>query len=430
MARIVLSTWGSAGDLNPFVALAHGLRERGHDVLFVVDVAFLPYVEREGYASWTLSGSAEESFRPYQREMFGGTTALASVRVIYTRYVLPTLRAHVAQLREACRGADLLVAPFQTLAAAFVHALDGTPWVSVVLSPATIQTAYLPLVSLPQWLPEGVERAVSRAGWAAGAAWARRLVDGAANDVAREFGLTPRRDWVCEHGLSHTLTAVAASPAYAPSPPDWPAWVRETGFLFHDGGDLWDEPRSLTAFLASPTPVVAISSGSMGPYVPGAFDRFYETAIAAIRTAGARPLVIGAAPGSLPDPLPPGTLAVPFAPFSRVYPRCAAVMHHGGIGTTAQGLRAGVPSFILPWGADQSFAGMQTERIGAGRWMPRQAFTPARGAGVLRDLLRDGRYRENARRVAAAIAQEDGVGTLCDAIEGQLRGTSPTGPLA
>lgn len=421
MARIVLSTWGSSGDLNPFIALAHGLRERGHDVLFVVDMAFLPYVEREGFAAWTLSGSAEEAFRPYQREMFGGTTALSSVRVIYTRYVLPLLRSHIAELREACRGADLLVAPFQTLAAAFVHALDGILWVSVVLSPVTIRTAYLPLVPLPAWLPDSAERAVYGAGWAAGAMFARRLVDAAANDVAREVGLAPRCDWAYEHGLSHALTAVAVSPAYAPRPPDWPTWVRETGFLFHDGGETWDEPSSLTAFLAAPTPVVAISSGSMGPFVPGAFDRFYETAITATRTAGARPLVIGAATGSLPDPLPPGTLAVPFAPFSRVYPRCAAVMHHGGIGTTAQGLRAGVPSFILPWGADQSFAGMQTERIGAGRWMPRQAFTPTRGTGVLRDLLRDPRYRENARSVAAAIAQEDGVGTLCDAIEGQLR---------
>lgn len=160
----------------------------------------------------------------------------------------------------------------------------------------------------------------------------------------------------------------------------------------------------------------------MAPAIADAFARFYRTSLAAVRRVGARALVIGAAPHILPDPLPAGALALPFAPFSHVYPRCAAVIHHGGVGTLAQGLRAGVPALIVPWGADQFFNGAQLRRIGAGRWMQRRFYTEARATRALGALLREPRYAERAQTIAARIAAEDGVATLCDALEEMLKG--------
>ena len=226
--------------------------------------------------------------------------------------------------------------------------------------------------------------------------------------------------------LSHRLTAVATSPAFMPPAPTWPAWAKMTGFLFWDAAQEWEEPETLTAFFDGPLPVVAVSSGSMSEYVPRSFDRFYQ--YEPERRSGHRAheqLVIGAPPGALPDPLPNWIHAVPYAPFSRIYPRCAAVIHHGGIGTTAQGLQAGVPQMIAPWGADQFFHGAQITRLGTGRWMTRRAYRPGRATKTLRALLTMPRYRQAAQAIAAQIASEDGVATLCDAIEAAMPQPGP-----
>lgn len=145
-----------------------------------------------------------------------------------------------------------------------------------------------------------------------------------------------------------------------------------------------------------------------------------------MRRIGCRALVVGADSSILSRPLPDGVLPVSFAPFSQVFPRCAAVIHHAGIGTVGQTLRAGLPALVAPWGVDQFFHADRLVRAGVGRWLSRRAYTVERVTRVLDELLTDRRYRDRARAMAAAIAAEDGVGALCDALETVLR----AGPVA
>ncbi|HEX6506903.1 MAG TPA: nucleotide disphospho-sugar-binding domain-containing protein, partial [Chloroflexota bacterium] len=253
----------------------------------------------------------------------------------------------------------------------------------------------------------------------------RSIADEPINAVRALYGLPPGRNQLTTGGLSSWLTAIAASPAFVPPQPDWPPHVRLTGFLFWDNSDAWIEPEKLAAFLDGSKPVVAVSAGSVSPQVRGVFERFYLTSIEAIRRAGARALVIGAAPDSLRFPLPDDVVALPFAPFSRIYPRCDAVIHHGGIGTTAQALRAGKPTLVVPWGFDQFFTAAQVTRIGAGRWLGHRAFTPARASKILREFLRsDSPYGAHARAISARINKEDGVAALCDELESLLKSTA------
>ena len=156
------------------------------------------------------------------------------------------------------------------------------------------------------------------------------------------------------------------------------------------------------------------------------FSHVYREAVAAVRAAGARALVIGAQREALPEPLPPDVYAVPFAPFSEVYPRCAAVINHGGIGSAGRALRAGVPQLIVPWAIDQFWTAAQIERIGAGRELRSRRFTAARAAPLLRDLIESARYRTTCADLAARIAAEDGVTTLCDAIDDMLAAPVPS----
>jgi UDP:flavonoid glycosyltransferase YjiC (YdhE family) len=418
MARIVVTTIGSAGDLNPFIAVGLELRTRGHDVHFAVEERMRPPLEELGFAVHHLSGDGKTALAPYSRQMFGAMNPFASVRVIVWHYILPTLPAKIEELRRACEGADLLVSAAVQIAAGAVADLTRMPWASIALTPVTLPSAYLEPQPPIFPIPSALQRIYNRSGWAMGDAVLRQMVDRPVNAVRRRFGLEPRRDILQWGNLSTQLTTVAVSPAFVPRPPDWPAFARMTGFCFWDTPGTWREPPELTAFLAEPGPVVAVSTGSMAPELGDAFARFYQISLSAILRAGARALAIGADPSILPDPLPGGVYALPFAPFSQIYPRCAAVIHHGGIGTTAQGLRAGIPALVIPWGADQFFDGAQVRRIGAGLWMQRRFYNEGRATCALDALLHDARYAEGARAVAAKIAAEDGPRALCDALEG------------
>ncbi len=417
MTRIVLTTYGSSGDLNPIVALGVGLQARGHAVLIAVEEAHRPSVAAAGLAVHPLPGDNEAVLWPYRRVLFGDISPIAFTRILLEHSILPTLHETVEALRVACEGADLLVATMQQAAAGIVADVTGLPWMSLALSPLAIPSASVAPYPLPAAVPPSVQFVVNRAIWAAARRTGRRLGDEALNQVRAQYGLPPRRDTLLRGNRSPLLAAVAVSPAFFHPPADWPPQVRTTGFLFWDAPTAWIEPAALADFLAAPRPVVAVSSGSMSPLVGDVFADFYRTSVAAIRRAGARALVIGASPAALPASLPVDALAVPFAPFSTIYPRCAAVIHHGGIGTTAQGLRAGTPALVAPWGVDQHFDAAQVTRLGAGRWLPRRRYTVARAAGILAELLHQPVYRERAGVIAGRIAREDGVTTLSLAIE-------------
>jgi UDP:flavonoid glycosyltransferase YjiC (YdhE family) len=399
------------------MALAIELRERGHDVVFAVEEDFRPVIEGAGFPVRHMAGDAMGTMARYADEIFGRSNPLASLRVLIQRYIVPTLDGKVKDLRAACEGANLLVAAGQQVAASFVADTTGIPYASVVLSPIMLPSAQTEPQPLPIPVPEALRTVFNRFNWALGMAVVRQMLDAPVNQLRRQYGLAPHRDWMYTGNLSSRYTALAVSPAFVLPAPDWPPWVRVTGFLFWDQPDNWREPAEVTAFLAGEEPVVAISSGSMTREVPEPFAVFFKESIAAVRGAGARALVIGARPADLPEPLPMGVLAVPFAPFSVVYPRCAAALHHGGIGTVAQALRAGLPMLIAPWGADQFYHAAQVERLGAGRWLQRKAFTIERAVPLLEALLRERKFRDCGQVASSRIAQEDGVAALCSGLQ-------------
>jgi UDP:flavonoid glycosyltransferase YjiC (YdhE family) len=423
MARILLTTFGSSGDLNPFLAIGLGLRARGHQVTFAVERGFQPQVETLGFPVAPLTGDAEAALMHHAETLVSRATPFASLRVLMNDVILPSLRPKIAELRAACAEADVMVAPPQQIAASFVADLTAIPWVSLVLSPVHIPSAYLEPQPTPVPIPQALQPLANRMAWAVGMAGVRRIFDTPVNRVRAEYGLAPRRNMAQVGNLSHQLTAAAISPAYVPRPPDWPSWVHQTGFCFWDTPNNWQEPSDLTAFLAGERPVVALSSGSMSDKVGGAFDTMYHTGIAAIRQARARTLLIGAPPEALPHPLPDDVYALAYAPFSQVYPRCAAVIHHGGMGTVAQSLRAGVPALVVPWGVDQFFTGAQLARVGAGRWLGRSSFTVPRATREIAALLEDPSYRKRAHSIAQQIAAEDGVAAFADLLEKTLGST-------
>lgn len=263
MGRIVLTTLGSTGDMNPFLALGLGLRERGHEVQFALEEYLRPAAEGLEFPVHRLSGDALAALGDRAHVVFGSRSPVTSTRIILERWVLPSLPAKVDEMRSACAGADLVVASVLQFAGSVAAEALGIPRVSLALSPASVPSGYYPPVPFGIVLPGPVQRVANRFLWSIGALALRRSVDPPVNAVRVAAGLPRGRDFLFGGTLSRALTAVAVSPAFIPPPPDWSPWVRAMGFLYWDTPVDWQEPAELAAFLDGPAPVVSITSGSM-----------------------------------------------------------------------------------------------------------------------------------------------------------------------
>jgi rhamnosyltransferase subunit B len=401
MARIVITTWGTTGDLNPYVPIGQGLRDRGHDVLFAVEERFEAPLHAVGLQTSRLASDCMRALQHYRRDIFETESPVILGRTFITKIVGPLLPTSIAGLRSACAGADLLVSAAGQLAAGFVADLTGIAWATVSHVPFDDPTDSTEINSL-------------------------------LNALRASYSLPPRDGYPGAGLLSPACTLALAPPGIMRPWSRWASSHHMTGFCFWDGAETWTEPPELTAFLAERTPAVALCGGSTSMEIGGHLEAFFRAGVAAIRRVGARALVFGAPAGVLAD-LPEGVLALPFAPFSRVFPRCAAVIHHGGIGTTALALRAGVPALIVPWGVVVGNVAARVVELAVARRVPREEFTADRATAELRGLLADDAMRARVRELAARIQEEDGVKNACDVLEAFLAtasGPAPAGKLA
>lgn len=417
MARIVVTTFGSTGDLNPFIALGFALRSRGHDVIFAVEANFQKQLSLLGFPVRLLTGDQEKALAPFRQQIFTTEQPLTSLQLLVDHYILPTLPEKVVALHEMCQQADLLISVAPQFAASIVAELLPIPLVSVILTPSTLPSAQVAAQSLPMRLPASLQRWSNRLSWFVGGIFLRRIVDKPINHVRRTFHVPPRSNLMWTGNLSPQLSILAVSPAFLPRPDDWPESIKMTGFCFWDRPENWQFPERLKAFLHTDKPVVAVTAGSVAPEERALFAAYYQTSVESILACGARALVINAPTNTFFPERREEVLHLPFAPFSEVFPACAAVIHHGGIGTIAQCLRAGVPSLVVPGGIDQPFNAAQVVQRKAGLSIPRKHYTTRRAEHAVKALLSTQEYGESARAIQAQILQEDGVATLCTAVE-------------
>jgi sterol 3beta-glucosyltransferase len=204
------------------------------------------------------------------------------------------------------------------------------------------------------------------------------------------------------------------SPAVIPPAPDWGKDVHVTGYWFLDRSETWSPPPALRDFLEAGPPPVYVGFGSMSSQKPR------ETAdliLAALAQAGQRGIILSGWGGLAASDLPASVFPLESAPFTWLFPRMAAVAHHGGAGTTAQGLRAGVPSVVIPFFGDQPFWGARVHALGAGPApIPRKKLNVARLAAAIEQAVRDQGMRSRAATIGAKIRAEDGVGRAAQLI--------------
>jgi UDP:flavonoid glycosyltransferase YjiC (YdhE family) len=427
--RIVISTFGSFGDVHPYVAIALELRRRGHRPVLVTSEA---YREKADALGLELHASPPDMPGYDQPEEVARVVAelvdpKKGPERVFERFVSPHLRGMYDALALATRGSDLLVTHVLSLAGPPLVEKTGIKWVSTVLAPISMFSNYDPPV-FPQmpWLHRlmKIHPSVSRAAMRVG----RLKLDQLAAPLYRlraELGLPRGGNPMLEGQHSPRLVLALFSSAIAPRQPDWPPQTRVTGFPFYDRRDRAGDADGagldpeLLKFLDAGEPPVVFTLGSSAVYVAG---DFYRESVAAARAVGVRALLLVGEPQYRPEALPEGVAAFDYAPYGALLPRARAVVHQGGIGTTAQGLRAGVPALVVPFSHDQFDNGSRVERTGAGRMLPRSKYNAASAARELRALLTDESYTTRAAEVGRQVRSEDGATAAADAIEEVLRG--------
>jgi UDP:flavonoid glycosyltransferase YjiC (YdhE family) len=184
---------------------------------------------------------------------------------------------------------------------------------------------------------------------------------------------------------------------FAPPQPDWPPQTVLTGFPLFDESDVTPMPAEVARFLDGGTPPIAFTPGSAMLHGRD----FFSAAAEACRLIGRRGLLLTRHGEQIPPNLPDGVIHAPFVPFSQALPRCAALVHHGGIGTTAQGMSCGVPQLIMPMSYDQPDNAERVVKLGIAGVLSPRSFKPANVARTLNDLLSSKAVGEACRRVAA-----------------------------
>jgi rhamnosyltransferase subunit B len=381
MAHFIVSALGSAGDVHPFIAISQALIARGHDVRMLAAPHFEERIRRAGVAFVPLGAPGEYEALLQRKELWeprGGA-----------RMVIDELLSRLPEGYEAVDAAihsadTVLVGSTFSWGMRLVQEVRDLRAATVHLSPVCLMSATVPPV-LPgvgdlSWMPTWSVRLLQRIAerWVLD-----RLLGPRLNAYRATLGLRPvKRIW--SRWIHSPDFVIGAWPTWFASPqPDWPPHMHTLGFpVFHEGGAGLD--AELEAFIdAGPAPI-GITPGSAMAHG----QAFFERAIEACRVAGQRVVLITPFREQLPEQLPVWAHHVAYAPFSALMPRLSALVHHGGIGTSAQALKAGIAQVVVPFAHDQFENAARLRRLGVSRTLNVDA-TVERWVAVVRGLFDD-----------------------------------------
>jgi rhamnosyltransferase subunit B len=419
--RVLLVTFGSYGDLHPYIALAMALQARGHHITLATSPMYRSKVEALGIAFSPTRPDLQPDPELVRRLLDLRRGSEAVVRELF----LPALRDMYADLVPAVRRADLVVSHPLAFAARLAVETQGVCWASVALSPLSLFSVYDPPVLPPATWLSGLYPLMGRSFTRALLAlmrWSIRSWSLPYHQFRAELGLPPGADPLFAGQHSPYLVLALFSPLLARPQPDWPRQTQVAGFPFYDQDGEAGLPKGLANFLAAGPPPVVFTLGTTGVFDPGRF--YQESAEAAVRLGRRAVLLVGRMPGGWrPRKLPDTVAAFDYAPYSALLPGAVAVVHQGGIGTTGQALRAGVPMLVVPFAHDQPDNAARARRLGVARVLTRASYSAASAASQLRTLLDNPRYAMRAKAVGRQVQSEDGAAVACAALERLLDAT-------
>lgn len=400
--KIVIATCGTRGDIQPLIALARALTRRGHTALLAAPPENGSWVEGCGFKFHPLGSDFTA--------MLSSHPQVHTLRPIwdFVSFLRCEIRTQLSELPDIIAGADLVLAASLSFGLHSAAQLLGIPYGFVAMAPQILPSAHHPFVALksqnmPPWL--------NRLSWMMARLLDRMNFTALVNQERRRLKLAPVND-ILRHVLGNHVI-VASDPVMAAVPPDVDLdWI-QTGYL-HLKTDQ-SLPETVATFLdAGPAPIY-FGFGSMSTRDQ---EELVALILTSLRLTGQRGILTGFRFDANRIRKSENYIFVDEVPHTRVFPGVAAVVHHGGSGTTATAARAGVPQIIVPHILDQYYWGERVFRCGSGpRPIRRSRLTAGRLAAAINECIAGPRYRDRAAQIAAEIIQNDSQRLAVDYIE-------------
>jgi len=411
--KITILTYGSRGDVQPFLPLALGLMSRGHSVNLASPSRFKNLVEEQGIHFVPLAGDPEDLSRRFNN---AGYNFVKMVIEMMDHAI--GIGADVArQTGEACEDADLIIHTFTHMVGAHTLAREkNIPDVHVQTFPMFTPTGDYPNVTMIDTKVRVLNRLThilsQKITW-----WTSKY---GYEQVRRRARLPKRKLYspLDKDPLRPPTPILCAwSPSVLPPSPEWKSNIHVTGYYFFDLSNLYQPPAELEQFLDAGDPPVCVSFGSMVNRDAEKIDRIVRESL---KLTNQRGIILSGWGGVSQDPSE-GLFYINAAPHDWLLPRCKMVIHHGGAGTMSAGLRAGIPNIVLPFTADQPFWGRRVHALGAG---PRPILVRNLSAEKLTNAISQAEeisIRERAQALGRRIRGEDGVRRAVELIESHVR---------
>jgi len=406
---------GSRGDVQPYVALGRGLKEAGHTVRVLASPDFRSLITAQDLEFFDMGGSIETVAQGMQGLLEQGNF----IKIL--SQMGPAAERLVGQAAAngltACRGSDLIIGGLGGLFVGLALSEKlGIPFIPAYLYPFT-PTRELPSVlspspqtRLPAWANSLSHRLAQQMMW---------QTFRAADNKARSqvLKIASASFWGPFASLQREKRTIlyGYSPQVIPFPKDWEDFIHVTGYWFLEPPAGWEPPLDLVNFLQSGPPPVYIGFGSMVNRKP---EEIADLVLQALARTGQRGVLSSGWGGLKKEQLPETVFMIGSLPHNWLFPKMAAVVHHGGVGTTAASLWAGVPAVITPFMGDQPFWGQRVYALGVGpRPVPRRDLTIDRLAESIHCAVSDTAMREKAARLGERIRAENGIARAVEIIE-------------
>jgi sterol 3beta-glucosyltransferase len=363
--RITILTIGSRGDVQPYVALGIGLQTAGHQVCLATETIYQEFVVSHGLSFAPLPGNSQARHAEVEWRSFLEATGDNIWRYIHQgvkQFVLPMLPDMMRDALYACQGCDVVMSMPQVPVSFHVAEKLGVPFYSVwTTAGAATREFPHPMLRLQRgmggWLNQGTYRLID--------GLYVSLIDPTMRRLRQETLQLPPRTTLSMEQLQNIPVLYAYSPTFLPKPSDWSEQIHVTGYWFLDPSAEWQPPQDLVQFLADGAPPIYVGFGSMTERDPDATTRLVLEAIARTQQ---RAVIASGWAGLGNVELPPHVFLLKTdVPFKWLFPKMAAIVHHGGSGTVAEGLRAGMPQVVIyqPL-SDQFFLGKRLAKLGVG----------------------------------------------------------------
>src|ERR1700723_395798 len=398
--HVLLPTMGSAGDVHPFIALGVALNARGHRATILTNPIFQALIEAQGLGFLPVGSAAEANTAIANPELWH----LRKGFKVIAQVIVPVI-GEIYRLIEKHADASTVVA-FSSLAfgARVAQEKLGVPSASVHLQPSVIRTfadqgmmGNIRLsASRPTWFKQGLFRLID-------ALIVDRRIKEPLNTLRATLGLPPV-DRVMHRWLHSPQLVIAFFPEwFAAAQPDWPPNTHTVGFPLWDSDGEVGPLAEAEEFLNAGAAPIIFTPGSAG----STMQRFFKESVKAAREMGLRAMLVTNYPEQVPKNLPPNIKVFGYLPFSLVLPRAALLVYHGGVGTLATGIKAGVPHLVVPHGYDQFDSGWRIEQLGLGRSIAHSRYRARRAVPIIESILSDGASVQRRADYASRIDSAD-----------------------